>query len=336
MGLTGIPKLRKITAMRTDINTNTISEGRRLTYWREAVCANLVGVECVANPRTGLKGRFTQLATEDGYAIARLRADAHQAVRESSTLRKSGTDFYMLFLQKDGEMNVQRDGKDFTVRPGDMYFYDGRTEHSLTFDTKFDHLAVRVPRSIVEKQWGSLAQVGSFHLKAADDAIDQVLMPMTGAALGSPNTSNLPAVAKSVFELFSTRAFKDPPVPLGASTHARLTLARMTRLIKQSLDDPDLNVEAIASDLGMSRRNLDRLIATCGTSFPQVLTETRLQRAAEMLRHKASAGLSVTEISFAVGFENHSFFSRKFKEFFDISPRDYRNASELGIVHRST
>lgn len=322
--------------MRTDINTSTISEGRRLTYWREAVCSNLVGVECVANPRTGLKGRFTQLATEDGFAIARLRADAHQAVRESSILRKSGTDFYMLFLQKDGEMNVRRDGQGFTVRPGDMYFYDGRTEHSLTFDTKFDHLAVRVPRSIIEKQWGSLAQVGSFHLKAADDAIDQVLIPMTGAALGAPNAQNLPAIAKSVFELFSTRAFKDSSVPLGASAHARLTLARTTRIIEQSLDDPDLNVETVASDLGMSRRNLDRLLATCGTSFPQILNEARLQRAAEMLRHKTSAGMSVTEISLAVGFENHSFFSRKFKDFFDISPRDYRKASDLSDVQTST
>lgn len=335
-GLTSIRNPHKIRFMRTDIDTNTISEGRRLTYWRKAVCANLVGVECVANPRSGLAGRFTQLATETGFAIARLRAGAHQAVRESSVLKKSGTDFYMLFLQKSGEMNVQRDGRSFTVRPGDMYFYDGSTEHSLTFESAFDHLAVRVPRSLIEEQCSALAQVGSFHLSASDDAIDQVLLPMTGSALGARNASNLPAIVNSVFELFSARSFNDSSALVGTTPHSRLTLARAIRKIESSLYDPCLNAESVAEDLGMSRRNLDRLIASCGTSFPQVLMETRLKRAGEMLAQRAHGGRSVTEIALAVGFENHSFFSRKFKERFDVSPRDYRTSIEQSGVHPST
>ncbi|WP_276308501.1 hypothetical protein [Oceaniglobus ichthyenteri] len=40
----------------------------------------------------------------------------------------------------------------------------------------------------------------------------------------------------------------------------------------------------------MSRRNRDRIIGSCGTSFPKVIMEIRLQRAAELLPERSSAG----------------------------------------------
>lgn len=309
--------------MKFHFDTNSISANRSLTYWREAVCSNLIGVECLSNPHTGINGRFTLLARDD-FAIARLQANAHRAVREHPTLRKSETGFYMLFLQKSGSMRVQRQSQDFIVKPGDMYFYDGLTEHHLTFEEQFDHLAIRVPRAIVEKQWGSLAEIGSFHLKATQNIVDQVLIPMTSAALGARDSHALPAVVHSIFELFSTRAFDEEILPLGRTAHARLTLARVSRKISICLDDPDFNVEKAAQHLRMSRRNLDRLIAGCGTSFTKILMEKRLCRAADLLRQQTSSRMSVTQIALAAGFENHSFFSRKFRERFGASPRSFR------------
>lgn len=322
--------------MRTHIDTNMISAGRSLNFWREAVCMNLVGVHCIANPQTGLKGRFTQLASKDGFAIARLRADAHKAIREASVLRKTKTNFYMLFLQKTGTMQVQRQNQSFAVNAGDMYFYDGMTEHNLTFDEKFDHLAIRVPRSVVEKRWGALAGLGSFHVPASQCVVDQVLMPMAGAALGAQDSRTLPAVVQSVFDLFSTRIFENLNLPLSHSSHARLILARVKRKIETCFDTIGLNAESVAQELCMSRRNLDRLMAGCGTSFTQMLMEKRLSYAADLLQSKAATSISVTQISLAVGIENHSYFSRKFRERFDVSPKDYRANVRSSAVHHRT
>lgn len=130
-------------ALRTDVDTSKVAVNRRLSFWSEAVCANLVGVECKSPNNMSMMGRFTQLSNE-GFAFARLRAEPHLAVRGRSTIRKSDTNFFMLFLQKSGTMRVTRRNRVFIVRPGDMYFYDGATEHQLSFHEHFDHLAVRI------------------------------------------------------------------------------------------------------------------------------------------------------------------------------------------------
>jgi len=309
--------------MRTDIDTSKIDANRRLTFWREAVCSNLVGVECLTSRKARLNGRFTQLAN-GSFAIARLRAEAHQAVRDRSILRRSDTDFYMLFLQKSGTMYVKRAKRDFVVRPGDMYFYDGATEHQLSFDAPFDHFAVRIPRKTLEKRWSGLADIGSFRTRTNATVVDRVLFPMVGAAIGADSVRELPAVAESVIDLFASRLDEERLAAGNGTDHARLVLARTERFLDEHLDQPGLNAETTARQLRLSRRQLDRLLAQCGTSHTRLLVKKRLNRAAELLEHPVRAGLSVTQIALDVGFENHSFFTRKFREHFGVSPRDYR------------
>ncbi|MFO1140781.1 MAG: helix-turn-helix domain-containing protein [Amaricoccus sp.] len=316
--------------MRTDVDTTKISAGQSLTVWRDTVCANLIGVECDAGARCVLKGRFTQLE-RDGFAIARLRADAHNAVREQRTLRKSDTDFYVLFLQKTGVMRVRRENGDFLVRPGDMYFYDAGTEHQLLFDEPFDHLAVRVPRKLLERRWSRLAEIGSFRAPADERVIDRVLLPMAGAAIGSPDERDLPNVAIAMIDLFAARVQGDAPAATAETSHARLMARRIGHEVDLRLEDPALDAEAVGRTLGLSRRQVDRLLERCGTSFARILMGKRLRRAAELLEQPWARGQSVTQLALAAGFENHSFFSRKFREAYGLSPRDYREAA-LGRV----
>lgn len=310
--------------MRTDIDTTKIAPNRRLTFWREAVCANLVGVECFASRKPTLNGRFTQIEHE-GFAIARLRAEAHKAIRERSTLRKSDTDFYMLFLQKSGTMRVRRNNRDFVVRPGDMYFYDGATEHQLVFDEHFDHLAIRIPRKILEKRWSALADIGSFRTKPDESVVDRVLMPMAGAAIGSSSAQELPAVVISVIDLFAFRLDEDKRAVQNETDYARLILTKAEYFIDDHLEDSDLDAERTARAFRISRRQLDRLLAQSATSFSKLLMAKRLNRAADLLEDPKMAGHSITRIALEVGFENHSFFARKFRERFGTTPRAYRS-----------
>lgn len=79
-----------------------------------------------------------------------------------------------------------------------MYFCDGGTEHHLQFDEPFDHLAVRIPRKLLERRWSSLAEIGSFRTSADGGVVDRVLLPMAGAAIASPDERDLPSVAMAM------------------------------------------------------------------------------------------------------------------------------------------
>ena len=55
-------------------------------------------------------------------------------------------------------------------------------------------------------------------------------------------------------------------------------------------------------------------------STNEFIRSIRLKRAAQMLKNKTG---SVSEIAFQTGFENLSYFTKRFKELFKTTPKDY-------------
>ncbi|MEC4815306.1 MAG: AraC family transcriptional regulator [Scytonema sp. PMC 1069.18] len=81
------------------------------------------------------------------------------------------------------------------------------------------------------------------------------------------------------------------------------------------------SIEAIARSLTISVRNLQRELQAEGTSYQQLLDETRKQLA---LRHLQKADIPIHDIAFLLGFSEPSAFHRAFKRWTGKTPRAYR------------
>ena len=100
------------------------------------------------------------------------------------------------------------------------------------------------------------------------------------------------------------------------------------RILKKALDivekyiaDPLFGVERFAEEIGMSRASLHRkLKSISGISPSDFIRSVRLKRAAALLSKRTD---SVSQIGFAVGFEDQSNFSKSFKKQFGVSPSEY-------------
>ena len=85
--------------------------------------------------------------------------------------------------------------------------------------------------------------------------------------------------------------------------------------------DTDYSVDALASDLCMSRANLHRKMrAITGQTPTEFIRNQRLERAAHLLR---TTSHSVNEIADLVGFSYASYFTKCFKEKYGVLPKDY-------------
>ncbi|HRD92366.1 MAG TPA: AraC family transcriptional regulator, partial [Accumulibacter sp.] len=91
-------------------------------------------------------------------------------------------------------------------------------------------------------------------------------------------------------------------------------------LLKQ-LTSGEPSVGDLGKALGMSRRTLQRKLNEMGTSYQQLLVETRYALAKRYLHDSAK---SVTEITFLLGFSEQGAFTRAFKRWSGAAPRDYR------------
>ena len=80
----------------------------------------------------------------------------------------------------------------------------------------------------------------------------------------------------------------------------------------------------ISESLHMSQRTLQRRLEDNGTTFKILVNEIRQELADKYLN---DSSLSLTEISFMLGFSEMSAFSRAFKRWSGRSPSDYRIAS---------
>jgi AraC-like DNA-binding protein len=83
---------------------------------------------------------------------------------------------------------------------------------------------------------------------------------------------------------------------------------------------PDM--ETVASRLNVSSRTLQRMLSNENTSFKSVLQDTRHDLARNLLKQN---DLSISEISFMLGYSDLGNFSRSFKRHSGTSPQEYRN-----------
>jgi signal transduction histidine kinase/ligand-binding sensor domain-containing protein/AraC-like DNA-binding protein len=109
--------------------------------------------------------------------------------------------------------------------------------------------------------------------------------------------------------------------PIVLRSSDQVLYEKVIKIINENIANPDLNVEMLASNVGMSRVHMHRkLKELTGQSARDFIRSIRLKQAADLL---AGNKLSVSEVMYALGFTNLSHFSNSFKEFYGMSPKEY-------------
>ena len=108
-----------------------------------------------------------------------------------------------------------------------------------------------------------------------------------------------------------------------ATISERDLLKRVTMVINKRMSDPNLNVETLSDEIGMSRGHFQRKFKSLTGQNPnEFIRITRLNTAAELLLNK---DISIKEIADITGFGSQSYFCTLFLKQFNISPKQYRS-----------
>ena len=98
-------------------------------------------------------------------------------------------------------------------------------------------------------------------------------------------------------------------------------VSRTRAEILNGLPSGTVSLESVADALHMSTRSLIRKLADENESFKNLLASIRKELGEKYVMNK---GLSLTEISFLLGFSETSSFSRAYKNWTGMSPRAHR------------
>ncbi len=98
--------------------------------------------------------------------------------------------------------------------------------------------------------------------------------------------------------------------------------ARFLKLVEGEMAKPDLNIDTLASKMGIGRSQFYRKIKSLTNYSPvELLRKIRLTKARELL---TTTDRSISEIAYEVGFSAPAYFTRVFREMFDESPSELR------------
>lgn len=98
-------------------------------------------------------------------------------------------------------------------------------------------------------------------------------------------------------------------------------MERVMKYMNEHLADPDLNVEKLTEDVGISRAQLHRkLKEIAGVSAGEFIRNLRLEQAARLIEE---GQINITQVAYSVGFSNQTHFSTVFKKHYGMSPSEY-------------
>ena len=99
---------------------------------------------------------------------------------------------------------------------------------------------------------------------------------------------------------------------------------QLNTIIQQNLSNSEFGVEDIGKEIGLSRVQLYRKVkAMTGSSVVDLLRKARLAKAKRLLE---SRSMSISEVAYEVGFSAPSYFTKCFKDEYNMLPGDVANS----------
>lgn len=232
-------------------------------------------------------------------------------------------DAFVLLMPTSGECHIRQDGIEATLRPGDMMLSDTTKPWTTVCAGPIDAVLIKLPTERLMQRLGDLPSLAGMVRRR-----DEISARLTGDLLASI--------------VDALDRFEDEPWDEGISDLILDAIALTFRAeakpcsrqwdslrrevqahIERNLGNPLLSVALVASASGSSVRSVQRAFSDAGTTPRKYILDRRLAVAARALRQPSSAA-SVTEIAFAAGFNDLSYFIRCFSREFGATPTSYR------------
>ncbi len=312
--------------------TDQITPGDRFDYWREVLCANMIGItpEAPREYRLGFSGEVTRTAV-GGTGLAQLKMNfSHLATsRTARDIREQPGDGVFLFRATTYDVNFLFDDRENFEAPVGVTVMGGldRQRHSIAQrpgeyrcdilrlpGDAFKGIVADAPRlepRIVAHATGADALLHGFF----NSFLRQMPRLDTEEATAAIDT----LVHLTILALRGGR--KAEETVRSAVRTARLQAAR--DYMSANAANSALSPAYVGAALGISVRQLHALFEAGDVSFSQHLTAERVRLAVHAL--KFDRQLTVAQVAFESGFDSLPTFYRAFRKFAGMTPSDMRS-----------
>jgi AraC-like DNA-binding protein len=302
-------------------DTSAVLARERLAYYHDVICRLYCHVDLpdYADSEDVFRARVTQKPIGI-IGLGEIAAPGLEYVRTPGDLSQTPSDEFLASLLLQGSASLEQCGRQTIQNVGDIVLYDTARAFKYRFSSDYRILLLKIPRkqmlcrladaerltALTLNGRSTMGALAGAVIKGAAD-IDTELEPCAASKL-----------AASIVDIFAASWETEFRGEKGALERHGEVLQRAKRYIEANLGDSELDVEAVASAIGVSRRTLNRVFAAHGTTAARWLWQKRLEASHNSLSEGRSQ--HIADVAIACGFSDFSHFSRTFKKTYGIAP----------------
>ena len=316
--------------MKTLFSTEGLHPRDSFKAWREAVIEHLIPLE-IESLDDGPFAAKLEVAGVGPLLIVRLTQGALRNETTSRTVRHlDGADMAAVCFNVAGASTTFQDGREAMQRPGDIVVLDRRPQ-VITTSAGSQSLVLQLPRKRLEHILGPSRLYTSLTMGAdlASTALTsnffheliRVHRQLTSDAAERMASIGADLIVASIAE----RLAQEVP----RSLHGTVVVQRAKAYVEANLGDPTLDPPQLAAAVGVSLRRLQELFHARGQHISDWIWQRRLETAAKRLCDPGCAHLPIGTLGYGSGFASQAHFSKRFKDRFGMTPREYRHAARV-------
>lgn len=271
-----------------------------------------------------------------GFEVAHVAADLQQVVRSNRDIRLDASENYFLILQEEGKAQMSQNETSCLLSPGDMVLIDSACTSDFTFFGDYNRqLSLHLPRAEMQARFGYDLIRGGISVPRHDPT-NLALCAVLGKVFGQPssNAASNTYLREAIFGLIGAmlheRSGQEGFAGIDSDLGGARALASGQAYINSHYRNPDLTIQDLADDLGMSPRQVQRGFSAIGSTPTKYLLVKRLEHAKRGIedRRAGRRGDLISSIAYEAGFSDLSYFQRCFRRAFGTSPK----ACLMGMV----
>jgi AraC-like DNA-binding protein len=308
------------------LDTNLIADPQRgealITAMHEASVPSYVIPENTEAPVTAR----LDVWTFGQASIFRAAMSGIQLVRTPRHARIAPSPDLALAVQESADGQLDQGGTQRLVRPGELMIADLNSAYdfgwrrdgaSRCLYVPLDQLGL--PHHVIQDASTHLERSPLYpllveHINTLTEHADRLCTDPAAPELGAASVELVRALLAS--------AARHQAYAAGALAETLMTQIR--GYIRRNLSDSTLSPDTIAAAHNISTRYLYKVCGQADFSLEQWIISQRLQGARDELARPASRHRSVAAIAARWGFANPTFFSRRFRTTYGITPREWR------------
>jgi AraC-like DNA-binding protein len=309
-----------------EFSTDHLPEKDRIPYWREHYAHIMLRADLEPARDVAFEASITSLSLPALQLITASLSPAR--ISRTAQYLADGNDDIVLCINRTGLANVVSGGREQSLVTQEAVLLSGGEAACFDRIKKGGSFTLRVPRMVFESSVVNVDDALMRPISGNQGAL-KLLVDYAGLLLNESTAMDPQLLNLSVRHAHDLMALAiGPTADFAETARTRGLRASRLKLAKSHIVDNshrrDISLTTVASSLGVTPRYIQRLFESDGTTFSEFLVGRRLARAHRLLCEPNLGHMAISEIAYDAGFGDLSYFNRRFRRLYGLTPRDIR------------